>query len=51
VLSTVGGALPPVVAPRQAVAGTNAARKTFMKKAMRDSGKIPGRGLIDGRRK
>jgi hypothetical protein len=43
--------LPPVVAPRQKVFAANAARKTFMKKAMRGSGKIPGNSSLDGRKK
>lgn len=46
-----GAALPPVIAPRQKVTAANAARKNFMKTAMKSSGVIPGRGALDGRKK
>lgn len=50
ILSTTAD-LPPVIGPRERLAAANGSQKSFMKKAMRDSGKIPGRGLLDGRRR
>lgn len=46
-----GAALPPVVGPKERVAKAGKSAKTFYTKAMRDSGKIPGRGVVDGRRR
>ncbi|CAK9779493.1 hypothetical protein CC85DRAFT_287349 [Cutaneotrichosporon oleaginosum] len=46
-----GTALPPVVGPRERVVAANKAKQTFYKRAMKASGKIPGKGVVDGRRR
>lgn len=46
-----GAALPPIVGPRERVGAANKSAKTFMKRAMGQSGKIPGKGVVDGRRR
>ncbi|BEJ16756.1 hypothetical protein CspHIS471_0601570 [Cutaneotrichosporon sp. HIS471] len=46
-----GTALPPIVGPRERVGTAGKAQATFYKNAMKASGKIPGRGVVDGRRR
>ncbi|KAK4687920.1 hypothetical protein P7C73_g2192, partial [Tremellales sp. Uapishka_1] len=49
-LGLQNGQLPPVLDARKRPARGQDARTKFMKGAMKLSGKIPGRGLVDGRR-
>jgi hypothetical protein len=40
-----------MVGPRERVGSAGKAKAKFYKNAMKASGKIPGRGAVDGRRK
>lgn len=46
-----GTALPPAIGPRERVGDAGKAKQTFYKRAMKASGKIPGKGVVDGRRR
>lgn len=47
----VGSALPPVIGARESAGSAGKGREKFLRRAMKDSGKIPGRGIVDGRRR
>ena len=44
-------ALPPVLEAHARPVAAKDPRKVFYKMAMKESGRIPGRGMVDGRRK